>query len=88
MKRWIALCFVLLIAFYVGTSAMDHCEERPGDEAQVCHILCNDGCATAPIPEPPVPPPMDPLPRPRFEAEWAEHLVSLVLEPEKAPPRA
>lgn len=88
MRRWIAAVFLVLIAFYLGVGAVDRCVDAPSDGVPVCHILCNDGCATAPIPEPPVPPPADPLPRPRFEAVRAEHLTSLDTEPEKAPPRA
>ncbi len=88
MRRWVSAFFLLLIAFYVGAAQMDRCDDRPNDCGQVCHVLCNDGCATAPIPEPPMPPPPDPLPRPNFEAEWTEHLVNLDIEPEKYPPRA
>lgn len=87
MRRWVAVIFLLLTAFYLGVSTADHCGERPLDEAQVCHILCNDGCATAPLPEPPQAPPPDPLPKPSFEAERVEHLTSLDIEPEKDPPR-
>ncbi len=88
MRRWVAAVFLVLIAFYLGTVALDHCEERPSDGAQVCHILCNDGCATAPIPEPLMPPPPDSLPCPSFESIQVEHLTSLSTEPEKDPPRA
>ena len=41
-----------------------------------------------PIPEPPAPPPPDVLPRPRFNTERIEQLISLQPEPEKDPPRA
>lgn len=88
MKRWIAGWFLVLIAFYVGGALADHCEDRPGDDVQVCHILCNDGCAAAPLPVPPTPPPADGLPTPSFEVGRVEHLVSLEPEPEKEPPRA
>lgn len=87
MTRWIALAFLLLIACYLGTTACDPCEGRPGDEAQVCHILCSDGCATAPLPVAPAPPPPDALPRPGHAAEKPCPLPRLDLEPETAPPR-
>lgn len=87
MKRWIATALLVLIAFYLGNALADRCEERPGDEVQVCHILCNDGCATAPLPAAPAAPPPDALPRPTFERGRIAHLVSLEPEPEKEPPR-
>lgn len=86
-RRWVALVFLFMVAIYLGATALHPCNERPGEETQVCHILCNDGCATAPIPAAPAPPPADPLPRPRFEAEAPESLTSLHVEPEKDPPR-
>ncbi len=88
MRRWIAVVFLVLIAFYLSAGSSDRCGDNPSNEVQACHILCSDGCATAPIPEAPAPPPPDPLPGLRFEAERAEHLVSLNIEPEKDPPRA
>lgn len=88
MRRWIAAFFLVLIAFYLGAGSVDRCEDSPSERVQVCHILCGDDCATAPIPQAPVPPPPDPLPGLPFEAERAEHLVSLNIEPEKDPPRA
>lgn len=87
MKRWIAALFLVVIACYLPGEGGDRCEDNPGERVQVCHLLCTDGCATAPIPAPPSPPPPDPLPRPRFEAVRLEQLVSLCLEPEKEPPR-
>ncbi|HLO69200.1 MAG TPA: hypothetical protein VK188_19430 [Holophaga sp.] len=86
-RRWIALAFLFLVVVYVGATAFHPCDERPLEETQVCHILCNDGCATAPIPAAPAPPPADPLPRPRFEAERPASLATLPVEPEKEPPR-
>jgi hypothetical protein len=88
VRRWIAALFLVVIAFYFGADGADPCAENSSEGVQVCHILCNDGCAAAPIPTPPLPPPPDPMPRPRFEAERSEQLVSLCIEPEKEPPRA
>ena len=88
MRRLIAAVFLVIIAFYLGAGGVDRCDDGPSDGVQVCHILCSDGCATAPIPVPPLPPPSDPLPRPRFEVQRAEHLATLDIEPEKDPPRA
>lgn len=88
MRRWAAVLLLLLAVAYLRAYSADPCAEGPGDDcAPLCHILCVDGCATAPVPEAPMAPPPDPLPQPSYEAERAEHLVSLVIEPEKDPPR-
>ena len=87
-RRWAAILLLFLASFYAGTSNLDQCSGRICDDcAPVCHICCVDGCATVPVPETPVPQAPDPLPRPRYEAERAVDLVSLVIEPEKTPPR-
>ncbi len=86
-RRLVAAIFLLLIAFYIGAAQVDRCDDAPNDCGQVCHILCNDGCATAPIPTPPIPPPADPLPRPVYEETVVRPILNLDLEPEKAPPR-
>jgi len=89
MRRWAAILLLCLSSFYMGAASLDHCSgEMKDDCAPVCHLCCVDGCATVPVPEAPVPPAPDPLPRPCYEAQKAEHLVSLVIEPEKDPPRA
>lgn len=88
MRRWVAAIFLLLIAFYVGASQVDRCDESANDCGQVCHILCADGCAAAPIPAPPVAPPQDPLPRPVYDETAVRPVLTLELEPEKVPPRA
>ena len=89
MRRWLAILLLCLATAYLGATSMDPCAEGPGDDcAPICHILCVDGCATAPVPEAPVPPPPDPLPQSRFTIERIEDLVSLDIEPEKEPPRA
>ncbi len=88
MRRWAAILLLCLASFYLGATSFDQCAEGVNDDcAPICHILCADGCATVPVPESPVPPAPDPLPRPCYEAERAENLVSLVIEPEKDPPR-
>lgn len=77
----------MLIAFYLGAGAIDRCEEQAEDRAPVCHILCGDGCATAPLPlAPRSPAPAVPHPAP-YPSERADHPASLVLEPEETPPR-
>lgn len=89
MKRWFAILLLCLASFYLGATSLDQCAEGVSDDcAPVCHIFCADGCATVPVPDTPAPPAPDVLPRPRYEAERAEHLVELTIEPEKAPPRA
>ena len=88
MRRWVAACFLLLIAFYLGAAGKDRCDDRPRPEGQVCHLLCADGCATAPLPTVPASPEPDPLPRERHPIEPTVALVCLDLAPEKDPPRA
>lgn len=88
MKRWIAALFLALTVFYLGAASLDRCGEDSSDCVQICNIVCADGCASGPLPVTPKPPPPDPLPRPRHEHERAEHLITLVIEPEKDPPKA
>lgn len=88
MRRWVATLFLLLIAFYLGAASKDRCDSGPRPEGQVCHILCADGCATAPLPVAPVPPDPDPLPREMHPAERPINLVTLDIAPEKDPPKA
>ena len=88
MRRWVAITFLLLIAFYLGAVQVDRCDESPNDCGQVCHILCDDGCATATIPVPPVAPPPDALPKPVYEVSVVQPVLTSDREPEKAPPRA
>ena len=88
MRRWIAILLFCLATVYLGATSLDPCVEGSGDDcAPICHILCADGCAAAPMPEAPVPPASDPLPQPRFLTDRFEDLVSLDIEPEKDPPR-
>ena len=89
MRRWVAILLLCLSSLYLGATSLDACAEGPRDVcAPNCHILCADGCATAPVHEAPVPPSPDPLPRSTFVADTFENLVSLNIEPEKEPPRA
>lgn len=88
MKRWIAAIFLALAVFYLGAASADRCSEERSDCVQVCHIVCADGCTTAPLPVAPKPPPPDPLPRSRHGQERVDHLITLVIEPEKDPPKA
>ena len=88
MRRWIAAMFLVLVAFYLGAAGVERYEDCNADCVQVCHILCADGCAVAPLPSTPTPPPPDPLPRAGYEHEGAPKLVSLDIEPEKDPPKA
>lgn len=88
LRRWIAGLFLVLVAFYVGASLQDRCEDTCPDSVPVCHILCSDGCATAPVPTAPTAPPTDPLPRLRYEAVGVEQLHTLEIQPETDPPRA
>lgn len=89
MKRWVTILLLSLASFYLGATSLDQCSDGVNDDcAPVCHIFCADGCATVPVPESPVPPDPDPLPHIRYEAERAENLISLAVEPEKDPPRS
>lgn len=89
MRRWVAILLLCLASFYLGATSMDACAEGVNDDcAPICHIFCADGCATVPVPEPPVPPLPESLPDHRYEAERVGNLVCLVIEPEKDPPRS
>jgi len=88
MRRWVAVAFLLLIAFYAGVSHADPCEASPRDHGQVCHLLCTDGCATAPVPVAPAAPPPDVLPKPVYDVSVDRPVLTFEREPEKAPPRA
>ena len=88
MRRWVAILFLLLVAFYLGMCPVDRCDESPREQGQVCHILCNDGCATAPIPVAPVAPAQDPLGKRVYVDTMERPVLSFDLEPEQAPPRA
>ena len=87
MRRWVAILFLLLVAFYASAARPDPCEQDGVDRGQICHILCNDGCATAPVPVAPVPPAAVPRPRPSYGETPASAVLSLELEPERTPPR-
>lgn len=89
MRRWTAILILFLASFYFGATSLDQCSNGIKDDcAPICHIFCADGCATVPVPEAPVPPSPDPLPRSMFVADTIENFVSLNIEPEKEPPRA
>jgi len=88
MRRWVAILLLCLASIYLGATNLDQCVEGVNDDcAPICHILCADGCATVPVPDAPCPPAPDPLPRLLYQAERTEQLYSLVVEPEKDPPR-
>jgi hypothetical protein len=78
----------VLIAFYLGAGSLDRCDETPMEQGQVCHILCNDGCATAPVPAGPVPPPPEALPERVYAIPPVCSVLELERQPEQAPPRA
>jgi hypothetical protein len=89
MRRWVAILLLCLASVYLSATGVDHCADGVQDDcAPICHILCADGCGTVPVPDAPVPPTADPLPRPHFALTPAESLLSLHIEPEKDPPRA
>lgn len=90
LRRWVAVLLLCLVGLYLGAGGADHCLEGGADDAcpPICHLLCSDGCATAPLPAAPVPPPSDLLPESCFLVERIPDFVSLSPEPEKDPPRA
>lgn len=89
LRRWTAVLLLALVGLYLGAAGTDRCLDEGPVEAcpPLCHLLCSDGCATAPMPEAPAPPPGDTLPEPCFLADRVADLVSLRPEPEKDPPR-
>lgn len=89
MRRWIAMLLLVVVASFLAASGQDHCHDGGnGHQPASPHILCLDDCAPAVIPKTPVPPPPDPLPEPTYEETVVRPVLSLDLEPEKAPPRA
>lgn len=89
LRRGVAVLLVLVIALFLAASGGDHCDEGMSHHAEKPpHMLCVDDCAPAVIPAPPAPPPSDPLPNPTYQEVVARPVLSLDLEPEKAPPRA
>ena len=89
MRRWAAILLLCLAFFYLGATSPDPCAESVNSDcATVCHLFCNDGCSTAPMPVPPIPPPPDALPGPVFEEFFVRPVLNATPEPETAPPRA
>jgi|GEM_PF-6711962 len=89
MKRWVAVLLLVVVATFLALSGVDHCDEGAkghGQHAQ--HLLCVDDCAPALVPNSPMPPPSDPLPRTVYEETLTRPVLNLDLEPEKEPPRA
>jgi hypothetical protein len=88
MRRWLAVLLLCLVGAYLAATGSDDCGGSRDDTcAPVCHLLCADGCAAAPMPTPPVAPPADPLPRPRFQQSPAVQPLIRAVEPEQTPPR-
>ena len=88
MKRWVAILLFCLIGAYLGATGVDECAGSPDEAcAPVCHLLCSDGCATAPVPEAPMPPSPDHLPRITFNVSPPSLPLMRTVEPEKTPPR-
>ncbi|WP_306590603.1 hypothetical protein [Geothrix sp. 21YS21S-4] len=89
VRRWVAALLLCLMGLYLGAAGREVCPDTsPAGCAPACHLLCGDDCATAPVPEAPVPPPAPRRLHPRFAVPRAQSLVSLTVEPEKEPPRA
>jgi hypothetical protein len=87
MRRWIAVLLLVVVSSFLATSGQDHCHDSGRGSASTPHILCLDDCAPAVIPKTPVPPPLDPLPKPNYEETVVQPILNLDLEPEKVPPR-
>jgi hypothetical protein len=88
LRRWVAALFLVLIGFYLGAGSLDRCDETPMEQGQICHILCNDGCATAPVPTAPAAPLPDPLPKCSYTPSLDASALERHRQPEQAPPRA
>lgn len=87
LRRWVAAVFLLMMAFYVTEGLHSHCHEGEEAHHQVCTLVCSDGCATAPIPKSPVPPPPDALPEAVYAETAVLPILNFDLEPETGPPR-
>jgi len=88
VKRWTAVLLLVVVATFLATAGEDHCHEGAdahGPQSQ--HLLCLDDCAPAMIPQAPVPPPADALPKPSYIETLSPPILNLDLEPEKTPPR-
>jgi len=89
MGRWVAVLLLVVVATFLATAGADHCDDGPGGHSQRSqHLLCVDDCAPALVPETPIPPPPDPLPKPTYKESVVRPVLNLDLEPEKTPPRA
>ena len=88
MKRWVAILLLCLVGAFLGATGMDECGGSADDTcAPVCHLLCSDGCAAAPMPQSPASPAPDPLPRFNYNVIPALPPLARTVEPEKTPPR-
>ncbi|NTW84921.1 MAG: hypothetical protein HGB30_02025 [Holophagaceae bacterium] len=88
MRRWIAILLLCLAGAYLSAADVDECATSSDEAcAPICHLLCSDGCATVPVPEPPVPPSPDQLPRTVFKVSPPSMPLLRAVEPEKTPPR-
>jgi len=88
MRRWIAVLLLTIVATFIATYGADRCDDGLGSHNQRSqHILCIDDCAPALVPQAPIPPPPDPMPKLVYERTPVRPILSLDLEPEKEPPR-
>ena len=88
MRRWIASLLLCLAGAFLSAAGVDECATSPDEAcAPICHLLCSDGCATVPVPEPPVAPSPDPLPQLVFTVSPPLRPLLRTVEPEITPPR-
>lgn len=83
-----ALLLVLFALLLVpGGDAHDH-EGQHHAHPPVCSLVCLDACATAPLPQTPVPPSPDRPPKADYAPDVAPRALSRPVEPEHTPPRS
>jgi hypothetical protein len=85
VKRALALALLVLVAFFVGATGVDACDDD-GDCAPGCHVSCRDGCGSAPVTEAERirPSPARLLGEP---VAGATRLLDRATQPETGPPR-
>ncbi len=84
-SRWFATLVLIMTLGYALGSMNDTCDDSSEPAGQPCHIMCKDGCANPPMPEPPSDVHVAAA-RPARVALPDYHFLSLTISPELRPP--